>query len=281
MREVFHDGDCLLPELRMLARHNLSHAQVPGIKAHIHSDVFEIFWLERGESLWWTGEETHRLRAGQLYINRPGERHGSLGTALMPCHYFWLQLRSDAENFLPFLPREEAHQIFRVLSTSPSRCFAGSAEIAGYFARLLDEARSPSVLSPTVMRATLHLLLVQIARDQNAQHNATPQISPPIRRALALIESSLETELSSALLAREAGLSVGHFRECFRAETGFTPHAFVLRARIERAKPLLCDGENTVAAIARRLRFASSQHFATVFKKLEGVSPTQFGKSGS
>jgi AraC-like DNA-binding protein len=274
-REIFLENHQVLPELVMLGHNHNTRARVPGLHAHTHFHAFEIFYLERGEVEWWTGSETHHVAAGQIYINRPGERHGSVGAALQPCSYFWLQLKANRPHFLPGLPVADSRAIARVLQEAAPRCFAVSAEIARYFQLLIDETRCSGPLSAVVARANLHLLLAQIARDAQAQNH--PTHSPAMAKTLRFLAENLENEICPAQLAARAGLSLGHFRERFRAETGFTPHAYLTRQRIEAAKLLLAE-DVTVTEIARRFGFCSSQHFATVFKKLEGVSPSDFGR---
>lgn len=275
-REVFRPSPALLPELAILGQSHNIRARVSGLPTHTHFHVFEIFYLERGEVEWWTESDSHHVAAGQIYINRPGERHGSVGAAQGPCSYFWLQIRANRPRFLPHLPAAESRTIFRVLRESAPRTFTVAPEIARYFQSLLNETRQNGPLSGVAARANLHLLLTQIARDAEAQ---TPSPHPSsIEKTLRFLAENLENELCPAQLAAHAGLSLGHFRERFRAETGFTPHAYLTRQRIEAAKQLLGVGES-VTAIARRFGFCSSQHFATVFKKLEGVSPSDFGKN--
>jgi AraC family transcriptional regulator len=62
----------------------------------------------------------------------------------------------------------------------------------------------------------------------------------------------------------------------FRKSTGETPHQFVLRQRIERAKQMLRAPEGRVLDVAVACGFKSQQHFARVFRQLCGASPTEY-----
>lgn len=283
-REVYEGPSCLLPELPMMGLNQFSTAWVPGLPAHSHSDLFEIFFLERGQLEWWTETETHLVSAGDVYLNRPGENHGSVGYSMKPCSYFWLQLDARQDCFLPGIPRRHAATLFEALAGLESRCFGVSDEVKVHFQRLLHEARvrwqSPhdtlhQTLCPLAARSNLLLLLVALLRD--AQRAVPrPPISPLIRQAQNFIAAHLEDEISPARLAAACELSPSHFHERFVAETGFTPHTYITRQRIEAAKILLKEGAHSIAEIAFRVGFSSSQHFATVFKKIEGISPSRF-----
>lgn len=54
-----------------------------------------------------------------------------------------------------------------------------------------------------------------------------------------LIESRLDTDLTLLELAQETGYSRSHFLRVFQATAGMTPHRYVLKRRVERARELL------------------------------------------
>jgi AraC-like DNA-binding protein len=61
------------------------------------------------------------------------------------------------------------------------------------------------------------------------------------------------------------GLSTAHFARMFRKSTGETPHQFVLRQRLERAKAMLRAPDARVLDVAVACGFKTQQHFAQVF----------------
>jgi AraC-like DNA-binding protein len=74
-------------------------------------------------------------------------------------------------------------------------------------------------------------------------------------------------------LARQSHLSLSRFKSRFKAETGIPPKQFILQCKIEAARKRLVDGHESIGQIAMDMGFSSSQHFATVFKRLLGESP--------
>jgi AraC family transcriptional regulator len=62
----------------------------------------------------------------------------------------------------------------------------------------------------------------------------------------------------------------------FRKSTGETPHQFVLRQRLERAKAMLRAPDARVLDVAVACGFKTQQHFAQVFRDAWGVSPTEY-----
>jgi AraC family transcriptional regulator len=97
-----------------------------------------------------------------------------------------------------------------------------------------------------------------------------------LRKVTELVHSRIDGEVTLAELAAAAGLSVTHFSHVFRRSTGESPHQFVLRHRIERAKALLRGFELRMLDVAVACGFKTQQHFSRVFRQFCGTSPRQF-----
>lgn len=93
------------------------------------------------------------------------------------------------------------------------------------------------------------------------------------RRAKEYMASHYDHEILLVDVARACGLSRGHFIEAFRVTTGVTPHRWLQRYRIDRAKSLLCSTAQPIAEIALACGFADQSHLTRVFSRLVGDSP--------
>jgi AraC family transcriptional regulator len=100
-----------------------------------------------------------------------------------------------------------------------------------------------------------------------------------LRRTVEYIEANLGSNIELGELAANVCLSPHYFCVLFRQSTGMTPHQWVLRRRVERAKQLLSEGRKSIVDISTELGFADQSHFGTVFKKLIGTPPAAFLKA--
>ena len=100
--------------------------------------------------------------------------------------------------------------------------------------------------------------------------------SARLRRIKELVHAKIEDDLSLDEMAQSVGLSTAHFARMFRKSTGETPHQFVLRQRIERAKAMLRAPNARVLDVAVACGFKTQQHFAQVFRDVCRVSPTEY-----
>jgi AraC family transcriptional regulator len=94
-----------------------------------------------------------------------------------------------------------------------------------------------------------------------------------LRRVLDFLSAHLSDDPTVAELARECGLSSGYFSRAFRRTTGVTPHQWLIRKRVERARQLLLGDGLGLSDIALVCGFVDQSHFSRVFTKLEGDSP--------
>lgn len=86
----------------------------------------------------------------------------------------------------------------------------------------------------------------------------------------------MEDDLTLGELAQSVGLSTAHFARMFRKSTGETPHQFVLRQKIARAKTMLRAPDTRILDVAVACGFKTQQHFAQVFRDVCRVSPTEY-----
>jgi AraC-like DNA-binding protein len=93
------------------------------------------------------------------------------------------------------------------------------------------------------------------------------------------IEAHLNDSMELAELSAIAGLSVFHFARQFKQTTGVTPHFYLVRRRVERAKELLTRTELSLSDIAFAAGFADQSHLTRHFRQLAGITPGQFRRS--
>src|ERR1700688_3852620 len=92
-----------------------------------------------------------------------------------------------------------------------------------------------------------------------------------LRRIKEFVHAKMEGELTLYEMAQCVELSTAHFSRMFRKSTGESPHHFVPRHRVERAKEMLRAAEARVLDVAVACGFKTQQHFARVFRHMCGV----------
>jgi AraC-like DNA-binding protein len=91
-----------------------------------------------------------------------------------------------------------------------------------------------------------------------------------------LIDAEFASELNLEALSRQAGLSPGYLNRAFKISTGLTPHQYILRIRVDRAKHLIQESNRSLDEIAEQVGFADGSHMTSVFWKVCGKPPSHF-----
>ncbi|MEL6447746.1 MAG: AraC family transcriptional regulator [Pseudomonadota bacterium] len=155
--------------------------------------------------------------------------------------------------------------------------------LAGLLHRLRDEAVSDALGKDLMTSSLLTMIGTQLLRTTQspptgASPNAESRASDvDMQRCITLMRDRLSDNISLTELAETFGLSPFHFSRVFKLATGYPPHEFQLRLRIEKARDLLlARPRKTVAEIAVTLGFADESHFRRHFRRLVGTTPGRF-----
>jgi AraC family transcriptional regulator len=121
-----------------------------------------------------------------------------------------------------------------------------------------------------------HLIAQYSAPRLNASEHTGGMSPCALRRVMRYIDEHLTEEIRIDDLARVAGLSHHRFAHNFKRTTGLPPLQYVIHRRVECAKPLLRDTDNTVANLTYELGFGSPSRFAFLFRRETGMTPTRY-----
>jgi AraC family transcriptional regulator len=144
------------------------------------------------------------------------------------------------------------------------------------------ELTSGGAGGPLAAESLANVLAVQLIRHVSAprrpargRDGALPR--GRLRAVLEYIEEHLDARPSLEQMAAVAHLSPYHFARQFKAATGLPPHQYVIARRVERAQQLLQGGgELSLAEVAAHAGFSDQSQFSHHFKRLVGVTPSQF-----
>ena len=90
------------------------------------------------------------------------------------------------------------------------------------------------------------------------------------------IQEHLEQEVSLSVLAEEFHLNSQYISQLFKNEIGVGFLAYLTNVRMEKAKKLLISTPLSIAEVADRVGYGDYRVFTKVFKKTEGITPSQY-----
>jgi AraC family transcriptional regulator len=88
------------------------------------------------------------------------------------------------------------------------------------------------------------------------------------------VEENLTDRMSVSALASLARLSNTYFARAFKASLGCTPHAYIIKRRVEQAKRILLESDAPLSQIALDCGMADQAHLSRLFRRLVGETPS-------
>lgn len=268
---------------KIILGYNYSAQANPPLPPHKHPDGFEIILFNEGMQPFRVEDKEFITMGGDILVLLPGQTHSSAGSPKTIGSVHWLEFESlsDENNFFT-LPEAANRALQEKLMHIPRLFFKGGSEPRLTLKKLMKLCCEPIT---ALWEVEVKHLILRFLFDIISQAEEPADISytsKPINEAMHYIKENLY-DLSPQVpkLASMVGLSESRFQTRFLKEVGMTPVNYINTLKVERAKELLCDPANSIIDISTRLGFNSSQYFATVFKRMTNMTPSQWMKDQS
>jgi AraC family transcriptional regulator len=169
-------------------------------------------------------------------------------------------------------------------TTAPEFSFAADQQfnlVANSLARLLETARRELERDREAAKASLatasHILQAEIERCSSAHGSTRGGLAAwQILRVRAYIDGNLHRTIHIRDLSAIARRSPAHFSRKFKLAVGESPHAFVVRRRLERACHLMMTSTASLSQIALNVGFSDQAHLCRLFRRAFGQSPANW-----
>lgn len=214
---------------------------------------------------------TAHLQAGQLLVIPRGRHHRYWAADDQPWSIYWMHfLGEDAAYYVDRLPvpgqpvpvdsaaQDEAVRLFR-------DCLDA----------LKDGYGTPNLIYAA--QSAQHILSLLLFRNSSMpEDRRIAERRERLEVALEFMQQNVDQSLTLADFARSANLSVSHFSEMFRAQTGESPMAYFIHLRMRQACRLLDLTDKPVKAVASEIGYRDPYYFSRVFKRAMGVAPDRY-----
>ena len=98
---------------------------------------------------------------------------------------------------------------------------------------------------------------------------------------MELFHEHLDGEIKLATLADECRLSVSHFARSFRRSFGTSAHRYLILQRVEIAKALLSETNNSLVEVAAQTGFSDQAALTRTFANVVGATPAKWRREHS
>ena len=100
-----------------------------------------------------------------------------------------------------------------------------------------------------------------------------------MERAVRYIEFNYMNDISPSSIAEFFSIDRTYFYRIFKSATGSSPESYIINYRIKKAADFLRSSSYSVGEIASFVGINDIYYFSKVFKKIKGISPSNYRKN--
>lgn len=148
------------------------------------------------------------------------------------------------------------------------------------FNHLLDLSRQEIIYSNQLLDYALSLLIMEVSQEfLDIYHKKKYNIPPHIARVIEWIKTNCYNPITVSEIAEEFGYNQDYLSSLFKKTTGKTLINYINQSRIDISKSLIANYDIQIKEVAYSCGFTDEKYFMKVFKKFEGITPTQYKKT--
>jgi len=254
-----------------------------------------VVYIASGQGRFVVGGVEYDAREGDLFWIPPDTAHemeGFLPAMHCPYAHFDLVYRPNISHWDFSIPAgtldlSELKQLLHpplthpVLSNLCGRIRSFTNQRVGQLIRdVCAEAARSQPYAALRMSGLLLEMVAEILRGLNA-------LSPEYDEHVSLLEEASDymrahcaEEVTVEEMAEFCRMSPAYFRRLFARHYGCAPRDYLRRARIQLSKQLMIGSDLNCSEVAYKTGFATVHSFSRAFRAVEGITPTEYRKSG-
>ena len=281
-----------LPGVKTVGFWDARHAQEWGLDWHRNEGI-ELTFLERGSVAFSVDHHHSRLRADDLTVTRPWQRHRVGDPQVGAGRLHWLIL--DVGVRRPHQPwrwpawlvltKNDRQELTGYLRHNERPVWPSTPEIRHCFQRIAvaveNDRHGDQASRLAALLNELFVLVLEMFRHRQVTLDAslasTERTVELFWADMRRSPDHLAAPWTVGAMARQCGLGVTRFIHHSKQLTNATPITRLTQCRLDTAARLLREmPPRPIIAIALECGFSSSQYFATVFRRQFGCAPTEY-----
>lgn len=238
--------------------------------AHSHPTEHELYFLLGGNTTYFVGDRVYFLNVGEMIFIPKNTFHKTNYPVGGERVLFSFDDAFLGEDYAPYIQEmcEQRHILFAKEDLPTIKKLVDAIE---------KENRTQKADFEEMQRLYFKQLLIIISRLRKTQivDNTTPTVTF-VQSIAKHISTHFSEDLSLVTLAKTFSVSPSYLSKLFKQTTGVGVKKYVTQVRIAAAKNMLITTSLSIMQVSSACGFNDSNHFATVFKALEGITPKKY-----
>ncbi len=237
------------------------HAWGPAARDH-----YLIHYVASGAGTYVCEGKRHTISTGDLFLIFPSQVVSYAADPEDPWEYYWVGFQgTEAKRMINLAGFRKDKPVLRMPEGSDIRSFL----------LRIYESRGSTPSADAAMIGYLYLFLGRLIQE-NRPHQPEYGTREYLEQALRFIQYNYAGDIGVSDIASYAGISRSQLYRAFVAYFTISPNEFLQKYRINEACSLLRSGRFTVTEVAGSVGYADPLYFSRVFKKVKGMTPTEY-----
>jgi len=248
-------------------------------------DFWEFVYVDKGEIIITADDKDYRLTSGQVFFHKPNQWHalrsnGEIAPNLVVVSF---SCTSSAMSFfddkLLSVGQTQKSLISKIITEFTS---AFSTPVSDHTTTYLTRRQDIMPGSEQLIKIYLSELLILFMRDNDiGQYSMSKsnRLSSNMEYILSHMNSNISRMISLAELSTYSGMSKSAISALFAASVGMGPIEYFIKMKINLAKKYIREDNYNITQISDILGYSSVHYFSRQFKKVTGMSPSQYSNS--
>ncbi|MGW9526580.1 AraC family transcriptional regulator [Paenibacillus terrae] len=219
------------------------------------------------------GGKKYSLKQGMLFYIGSGVLHSLEPDSNEPPHFLTVHFSyarvnlndgkwdiTDEPRMLPLHPAQELKDAYSVQDLFHKLVDSWNAKLPGY---------------ELMTRTLLQQLFISISQSVRKQH-WNDSNARKVEKIIQYMHQHINSKVTLTELSEMVQLAPTYLSRTFKETTGYAVIEFFNKIKIDKAKELLIEGDKKVKEVAQALGFTDEFYFSRLFKRMEGISPSEY-----
>lgn len=250
-------------------------------------DFWELVYVDKGEIIVDMQDEQFRLEQGSIAFHQPNEYHNlhANGVVAPNIVIVTFNCKSPAMNFFKkrILPLSDIEKGFlATIIKEAIKCFSSPLEDT-FLTKLVKRDDIPFGCEQMIS-LSLEQLLISLYRNFGESQKNTTTLKRGIRQDLVnnilqFMQEHIREKISIEQISNAVGISKTGISTIFKEHTNESLITYFSKMKIDVSKSMIREGKYNISQISFYLGYDSIHIFSRTFKRITGMTPTEYGKS--
>ncbi len=262
--------------------HYFEYAKDFAYSGEVHN-FWELVYADKKSLYVTAGASEIHLAVGQMYLHRPNEFHNIRCDGSHAANSVIVSFSSNCEALLSIAgmvidcTSEEKRLLGGMIKEAES---VFSTPLGVPYIRIMQKSGKGAFGGEQLIRLYLEQLLILLVRGNGRENSSKIGSDDKVLAKICdYLEQNIHRPLCFSDIVKHFNLSASVVKRIFREQMGCGVMECFNRIRVDAAKELIREGDQNFTEIAASLCFGSSQYFTTVFKRVSGMTPTEYRAS--